>query len=130
MTLIPRLIRCGLLALLPLTLSFAASSQLSDFQAAAAKSGQVLTLPDYPLPPEALTARAEDSIKAADAALAKLAAQDTAKLTFANTFAAYDRITTRVTDAALVIGTLAESSIDKAMRDTANELNVKIQEWA
>jgi thimet oligopeptidase len=130
MTLIPRLIRCGLLALLPLTLSFAASSQLSDFQAAAAKSGQVLTLPDYPLTPEALTARAEDSIKAADAALAKLAAQDTAKLTFANTFAAYDQITTRVTDAALVIGTLAESSIDKAMRDTANELNVKIQEWA
>ncbi|HEY8994822.1 MAG TPA: M3 family metallopeptidase [Lacunisphaera sp.] len=131
MTFLPRSLRCGLLALLPLTLSVAATvPKLADFQAMAAKSGQVLTLPEYPRTPEALKAKADDAIKTADAALAVLAAQDPAKLTFANSFAAYDEITARVGDAALVIGTLAESSTDKAMRDTANELNVKIQEWS
>lgn len=130
MTILPRFLRCGLLALLPLTLSAAATPQLADFQAMAAKSGQVLTLPEYPLTPEALKAKADDAIKIADAALATLAAQDPSKLTFDNSFAAYDQITARVGDAAMVIATLAESSTDKAMRDTANELNVKFQEWS
>ncbi|HEX2861558.1 MAG TPA: hypothetical protein VHN79_07950, partial [Lacunisphaera sp.] len=130
MTLIFRLLRVGSLALLPLTVSLAAPSRLADFQAAAAKSGQVLALPSYPLTPEALQAKADGAIKEADAALTALAAQDPAKLTFANTFAAADAIVARVVDAALVVSTLAESSTDKAMRDTANELNVKLQEWS
>jgi thimet oligopeptidase len=130
MTILPRSFRYALLALLPLTLSVAATPQLADFQAMAAKSGQVLQLPEYPLTPDALKAKAENAIRLADTELAALAAQSPAKLTFANTFAAYDQITARVGDAALVISTLAECSTDKAMRDTANELNVKLQEWS
>ena len=58
-----------------------------------------------------------------------LAAQDPGKLTFANTFVAYDTITAVPGNVYLVIGTVAESSPDKAMRDVANEMSVKLQEW-
>jgi thimet oligopeptidase len=89
----------------------------------------MLALPNYPLSPDDVRAQAEKAIKTADEALAVLAGQDPAKRTFASTFGDYDAITARVTDAYLILGTVAESSTDKAMRDTANEMSVKLQEW-
>ena len=120
-----------LFILLPaLAVSAAAKpAELAAFQAQASQSHASLTLPVYPLTPADVKAQADKAIKDADAALAALAAQEPAKLTFANTFAAYDAITARVTDAYLIISTLAECSTDKAMRDTANEMSVKLQEW-
>ena len=102
---------------------------LADFQAAAAKAGLVLNLATYPQTPDDIKAQAEQAMQQADAALAKLAAQDPATLTFANTFAAYDAITARVGDVYQVLSTVAESSTDQAMRDTANDVNVKLQGW-
>ena len=128
-----RLIRILLCLLLPLAsvLSVsAAAPSLADFQAQAVKSKSSLTLPVYPVSPAELKAQAENAIKAADGAFDALAAQDPAKLNFANTFAAADAIGARVTDVALVIGTVSESSTDKAMRDMANEMSVKLDEWA
>ncbi len=129
----PRILRAGLTALLSLALFvqvFGAAATLADFQAAAARSGQSFSLPDYPRTPEALRAKADDAIQEAEAAFKALVGQDPTALTFENTFAAADAIVARVVDAALVISTIAESSTDQAMRDTANELNVKLQEWS
>jgi len=123
---IPVLLFAGLVLISTLP---AAPATLADFEASATRAGQVLALPDYPRTPEALRARADEAIATAEAALAALAAQDPAKLTFENTFVASDAIVARVVNTTLVISTIAESSTDQTMRDTANELNVKLQEW-
>jgi thimet oligopeptidase len=118
--------------LLPLVLLAplpAKTASLADFQTQAAQAKSNLSLPVYPLTADEVRMQAENAIKTADAALATLAAQNLSKLSFANTFADYDAITAKVTDAYLILGTVAESSTDKAMRDAANEMTVKLQEW-
>jgi thimet oligopeptidase len=128
-----RILRQAARLVLPAALFFQARAEPADltvFQAQAARSRQVLTLPTYPLTPDEIKAQAETALKSADAALAALAAQDPAKLTFANTFAAYDAITARVSDVYVVINTVSESSTDKVMRDTASEMKVKLQQWS
>ena len=62
-------------------------ASFADFQARAAKANCVLQLPKYPLTPDEVRTSADQAIKAADAALAKLVAQDPAKLTFTRTIA-------------------------------------------
>lgn len=124
--------RCRSLALLLAAACLggnAGAATLADFQAKAARSNTVLVLPDYPLTPEALRALADSAIKTADTALAALAAQDTAKLTFDGTFARFDAITSEVATCANQISTVAESNQDKAMRDTAREAEVKLESW-
>jgi len=128
----PRLFPTALCLLLPLTVALPASANpatLADFQALAGKSNHSLTLPVYPLTPADAQAMTEQSIKEADAALAALAAQDPKTLNFENTFAAADAIGAKVGNVALILGTVAESSTDKALRDTANDMGVKLQEW-
>jgi thimet oligopeptidase len=127
-----RLLRQALGLALPAVLTVTAAAKPADlapFQAQAAASHLSLTLPTYPLTPDEIKAQAEKTLKAADEALAALAAQDAAKATFASTFAAYDRITAEVTNLYCVVSTVAESAVDKSMRETANEVSVKIQEW-
>ena len=128
----PRLFPTALCLLLPLAAALPARSNpatLADFQALAGKSNHSLTLPVYPLTPAEAQAMTEQSIKEADAALAALAAQDPKTLNFENTFAAADAIGAKVGNVALVLGTVAESSTDKTLRDTANDMGVKLQEW-
>ena len=108
----------------------AAETTLADFQTKAALSKMALTLPNYPHTPDEVRAQTAAAIKQADAALAALAAQAPAKLTFGGTFGAYDAITANVLNLSQVIGTVAEASTEKAMRDTANDMNVKLQEWS
>jgi thimet oligopeptidase len=107
----------------------AAPATLADFQAAAAAAHAQFVLPVYPVTPAEVQAQVANVLKTADAALATLVAQDPAKLTFASTFGAYDAVNARVTDADLIIGMVAQSSTDKAMRDTANQEELKLQEW-
>jgi thimet oligopeptidase len=128
-----RLIRPVLCLLLPVALLVpgrAKPADLASFQAQATASRMSLVLPIYPVTPDEVKAQAENAIKTADAALAALVAQEPAKLTFANSFAAYDAITARVGDVYAVLSTVAESSTDKVMRDTANEMTVQLQEWS
>jgi len=115
-----------LMALAPVAVS---AATLADFQAEAARARCSLVLPTYPLTAAEVKAQSEAAMKEADTALDALAAQDPAKLNFDNTFGAADAITAKVTNTYLVIGTVAESSTDKAMRDMANEMSVKLQEW-
>ncbi|HNC25184.1 MAG TPA: hypothetical protein PLU52_13355, partial [Opitutaceae bacterium] len=112
-----------------MTVHGAAPATLADFQALAAKSNCTLVLPKYPVTPAELRALADGAMKEADAALDAIAAQDPSKLTFANTFGAGDAAGVKIGEAATIIGTIAESSTDKAMRDTANEVSVKLEEW-
>lgn len=127
-----RLVRQALCLSLPFALLASLPAKPADFatfQAQAAANRMSLTLPTYPVTPEEVKGMGETAIKTADAALAALAAQDSAKLTFASTFVAYDAITARVGDVYSVLNTVAESSTDKGVRDAANEMNVKLQEW-
>src|SRR3954467_14312105 len=101
MQFLPRFLRQALGLLLPAALLVSARAKLADlatFQAQAAASKMSLVLPTYPLTPDEIKAQAENAIKTADEGLAKLAAQDPAKLTFDNTFAAYDAVTAPVGD--------------------------------
>jgi thimet oligopeptidase len=107
----------------------AAPASLSDFQNLARQHGASLTLPDYPQTPEAVAAAGEASLKKADAALAALAKQDRSKLTLASTFGAFDAITAEVGDLNQELGSLAQSHPDKAMRDAARDMSLKMQEW-
>jgi thimet oligopeptidase len=101
----------------------------ADFQARAAKANCVLELPKYPLTPDEIRAASAGAIKTADAALAKLVAQDPAKLTFARTIADYDSITGEAGIIGQHVFTLSETHPDKAMRDVAREVSAKFQDW-
>jgi len=109
--------------------AIAAEPTLADFQAAAARHHLALSLPDYPRTPEAIKQQTDAALAKADADLAKVAAEDPTKLTFARTFGAVDAIVARVGDVYQVASTVAQSAIEPAMRDMANDMSVKIQEW-
>jgi thimet oligopeptidase len=125
----PRFIPAILTSLSMATLLSATPANYADFQAEARRHGAVLALPDYPLTPAAATAAGAAGLHEADAALAALAAQAPAKLTFENTFAAYDSITDRVGTLAAHLGTLAETHPDKVMRDTCRAEGQKLEAW-
>ena len=108
----------------------AASAKFSDFQTAARSRNAVLDLPDYPLTPELAKAVATGALKLAETGLADLAREDRARLTFASTFADYDRINAAVLDTYQQLNTLSEAHPDKIMRDTARDAGVKLQEWS
>ncbi|AOS43542.1 Oligopeptidase A [Lacunisphaera limnophila] len=118
-----------LLAAITPPVAFAAPAPLADFQARAAKAGHILSLPDYPLTADAIKARTEAAIREADAAFAKLVAQDPARATFASTFAAADTITSAVATCANQISTIAESNPDAALRDAARAAEVSLENW-
>lgn len=119
-------------ALLTLTLISslrAAPAKIETFQAEATRQHVALVLPTYPKTADEVRSMTEASLHDADTALAGLAGQNVSKLTFASTFATYDAITGEVSTFAGQIGTVAETSPDKAMRDTAREMAVKIEAW-
>lgn len=101
----------------------------ADFQAKAARAHLVLQLPQYPLTPAEIQLRAGEAIKTADAALARLVAQDPAKLTFASTIGDYDAITNEAGTFGGHIYTLSETHPDKAMREAARAEISKFQNW-
>ena len=90
----------------------------------------MLELPRYPLSPAAINAVAAEALQSAETGLSTLATQDRAKLSFASTFAAYDRIGAAVGDAYQQLNTLSEAHPEKALRDAARDAGVKLQEWS
>lgn len=107
------------------------AATLADFQARAAQHHARLELVTYPTSADEVRTQADAALREADAALAAIVAQDAAACrTFASTFAAMDAALARVNDEAAKVQTVAESSPDRAMRDAANEMNVKLSEWS
>jgi thimet oligopeptidase len=124
-----RLGAAGAASLLFACAASAALAPWSSFDSIAAEHRVVLALPAYPKTADEIRTMTERTLGTADAALAKLAAAEPASRTFASTFAAYDAITGAVSAFAGQLELVAETSPDKAMRDTAREMGVKIEEW-
>ena len=118
-------------ALLPAMAAAAGKTlgRLSDFDEMAKQHRVVLALPTYPKSVDEIRSRTQAALQEADAALAQLVAQPIGARTFASTFAAYDTITSNVGTFAGQLETIAETSLDKAMRDLAREMSIKIEEW-
>ncbi len=128
---VPRLLRLtALLTLLPALAVAAAPRTLADFQPAAARFHAVLTLPDFERTPAELEATVVKVIAGGDATLNQLAGQDPGKVTFASTIGAIDNITFRYKNAYYRMGFIQETHPEKAMRDKASEMSVKLQQWA
>ena len=126
-----RLIRLTvLLALLPAVAASAAPQTLADYQPAAARFHAVLTLPAFERTPAELEATVAKVIAAGDATLNQIAGLDPAKVTFASTIGALDNIGFSFKNAYYRIGFIQETHPEKAMRDKASEMSVKLQQWA
>ncbi|MBL9214440.1 MAG: Zn-dependent oligopeptidase [Opitutaceae bacterium] len=107
----------------------AVAADLAGFQAQAAGAGLVLALPDYPRTPEQMRERTEAVLAEADAALAALAARDGAKGAFADTFAEYDAVVSRVTTWLNQVGLLTEAHPDAAVRDAGRAAEARLEGW-
>ncbi len=103
---------------------------LADFEAAAARFHNVLVLPAFERTPAELEATANQTIAAGNAALDAIARQDPAKVTFASTIGALDDITFATLNAGYRLGFLQETHPEKAMRDKASEMAVKLDQWS
>ncbi|MBI2517646.1 MAG: Zn-dependent oligopeptidase [Opitutae bacterium] len=121
----------ALSAALTMVSSLAATPvKFADFQALAAQHHASLTLAVYPVSADEVRAQTAAAIQTADAAIAGILAQEPAKRSFATTFAAVDAATAPVGDLGAKLGTVAQSSMETAVRDAANEATVKLQEWS
>ena len=126
---IVRLLSVFTIAALCLAAAQAQLANFADFQAAANQHQTVLKLVTYPTTPEEVKSIKVAVLKKADAALAALVAQQSAQLNFANTFAAIDALNGSIADTGAMLETVAQSSLSEAIRQSANEANVKLQEW-
>jgi Zn-dependent oligopeptidases len=103
---------------------------LASLQAQADKFRIDLSPPAYERTPDELRATTEATLREADASLDLIAKRDPSEITFDNTIAELDRIISRVRDVSARIGLLQEAHPEKAVRDTASEMGVKISSWA
>lgn len=126
---IVRLLSVFTIAALCLPAAQAKLANFADFQAAAEQHHTSLQLVTYPTTPEEVKSITVAVLKKADAALAALVAQQSAQLNFANTFAAIDALNGSMADTGAMLETVAQSSLSEAIRQSANEANVKLQEW-
>ncbi|HWA10797.1 MAG TPA: M3 family metallopeptidase [Opitutaceae bacterium] len=116
--------------LLSLTSNAADPAPLAPLQAQASRYHAVLAVPTFERTPEELRAAADRAIADAETALGQLARQDLSHATFASTIGALDAITGRVSNTDNRIGLIKETHIDKATRDAASEMSVKLESWA
>src|SRR5450432_1078185 len=84
------LLLVSLLAAFALPLRADDVKSLSDFQAAAEKANEVLTIPTWPKTPVEVHGEIDGAIAKANAALDAIGKQDLSKVTFASTVGAID----------------------------------------
>ncbi len=130
-----KLFRFGSALLISLSFALAAIEaaplgNLENIQAVALKSKVELVLPVYPRSVDDINRMTDDAIKAAETELTALAAQNPKKLNFENTFSSFDAIIAKAANLGMVLSTVAESAVDKPMRDAANDASTKLQGWA
>jgi thimet oligopeptidase len=103
---------------------------LADFQAAADKAKEVLTIPEWPQTPSAVKSTVDSAIAKANAALDGIGRQDLGKVTFQSTIGALDLIQNDANIAVSKAVIIQETNKEAPMRD-AGEAAVKVyQDWA
>jgi len=102
---------------------------VGDFRAAAEKSNEVLTIPDWPQTPEAVGAAMKDAIAKGNAALDEIGKQDFSKVTFKTTVVALDDLTYEAGNAGNKAVIIKETNTSPAMRTAAENAVKAYQDW-
>jgi thimet oligopeptidase len=103
---------------------------LSDFQAAAEKANEVLTIPDWPKTPDEVQDGIYIAIAKANAALTVIGQQDLSKATFQGTVGALDNLQNEATIASNKTVVIQQTNQDVTMRDAAEKAIKVFQDWA
>lgn len=103
---------------------------VDDFRAAADKANEILTIPDWPQTPEAVSAAAKDAIGKGNAALDEIGKQDLDKVTFKSTVVALDDLNYEAGVAANKAVMVKQTSPAPAMRAAAENAVKVFQDWA
>ena len=103
---------------------------LSDFQAAAEKAHEVLTIPTWPKTPIEVQGEINTAIAKADAALDIIGKQELSKATFQSTVGALDNIQNEAAIAINKTVVIQQTNQEPAMRDAAEKAVKVFQDWA
>lgn len=103
---------------------------LADFQPAAAKANEILTIPDWPQTPIAVQANINDALAKANAALDAIGKQDLSKVTFESTLDALDNIQNEATIAVNKTVIIQQTNQQADMRAAAEKAIKVFQDWA
>ena len=103
---------------------------LSDFQAAAEKANEILTIPHWPKTPLEVQAEIDGAIAKANTGLDAIGKQDPGKVTFESTVGALDNLQNEATIAINKTVVIQQTNQDAAMRDAAEKAVKVFQDWA
>lgn len=103
---------------------------LSDFQAAADKANEVLTIPDWPKTPIEVQANIDSAIAQANTALDAIGHQDLSTVSFRSTVGALDDMQNGATIAINKTVVIQQTNQEAAMRDAAEKAIKVFQDWA
>lgn len=120
----------SLLAVSSLSLRADNVKSLADFQAAAEKANEILTIPQWPKTPLEVQGEIDSAIAKANGGLDTIGKQDLSKVTFESTVGAIDNLQN---DAQIAISKtiiIQQTSQDAAMRDAAEKAVKVFQDWA
>lgn len=119
-----------LLATAPVVLGAEDVKSLSDFQAAAEKANEILTIPQWPKTPAEVESNINAAIAKANAGLDAIGKQDLSKVTFESTVRALDDIQNDATIEVQKTVVVQQTNKDAAMRDAAEKAVKVFQDWA
>ncbi len=102
---------------------------VADFQAAAAKANETLTIPAWPQTPLAVQGEIDIAIAKANAALDALGRQDLSKVTLASTIGALDDVQNEAAIAIQKTVVIQQTNQQPAMRDAAEKAVKVFQDW-
>ncbi|HEY2800108.1 MAG TPA: M3 family metallopeptidase [Chthoniobacterales bacterium] len=122
----------GLLAIACAAASLRADEvkKLADFQAAAEKANEILTIPDWPQTPIAVQGGINTAIAKANAALDAIGKQDLSKVTYDSTLGALDLMQNEAQIAINKTVIIQQTNQQAAMRDAAEKAIKIFQDWA
>ena len=108
----------------------AETKTVDDFRAAADKANAVLTIPEWPQTPDAVTKLVHDAIETANKRLDQIGGQDLKKVTFKSTIVALDDLGYDATTAAYKAGIIKQANKDAAMRKAGEAAVKEYEDWA
>src|SRR5256885_10602866 len=103
---------------------------LSDFQAAAEKANEVLTIPQWPKTPPEVQDNINTTIANANTALDTIGKQDLGKVTFESTVGALDNIQNDAQTAVQKTVVIQQTNQEATIRDAAEKSIKVFQDWA